>query len=88
MEELARLQKAAVDPVAIGRMIALIENELGYPLYDAVGQLKKALSGEESAVFHFSGGGLTIDANRLAEIAQLWIMYACFRRSRKAARQA
>lgn len=73
MEELARLQKAAVDPVAIGRMIALIENELGYPLYDAVGQLKKALSGEERAAFHFSGGGLSIDAEVTRAEFEGWI---------------
>ncbi len=73
MEELARLQKAAVDPVAIGRMIALIENELGYPLYDAVGQLKKALSSEERAPFHFSGGGLTIDAEVTRAEFESWI---------------
>ncbi len=73
MEELARLQKAAVDPVAIGRMIALIENELGYPLYDAVGRLKRALSSEERAAFHFSGGGLSIDAEVTRADFEGWI---------------
>ncbi len=73
MEELARLQKAAVDPVAIGRMIALIENELGYPLYDAVGRLKRALSSEERAAFHFSGGGLSIDADVTRGEFEGWI---------------
>ena len=61
MEELARLQKAAADPVAIGRMITVIEKELGYPLYDAVGALKRALSDQEEATFRFSGGGLEIE---------------------------
>jgi hypothetical chaperone protein len=37
LEELERLRRAASDPQAIGRMIAVVENELGYPLYDAVG---------------------------------------------------
>ncbi|WP_019831932.1 Hsp70 family protein [Sphingomonas sp. PR090111-T3T-6A] len=73
MEELARLQKAAVDPQAIGRMIALIENELGYPLYDAVGGLKKALSSQEQAAFHFSGAGLTIDAEVTRTDFEGWI---------------
>ncbi|PDH63184.1 MAG: hsp70 family protein [Sphingomonadaceae bacterium MED-G03] len=61
MEELARLQKAADDPAAIGRMMTVIEKELGYPLYDAVGALKRALSQQERATFRFSGGGLEIE---------------------------
>ncbi|WP_298398768.1 Hsp70 family protein [Sphingobium sp.] len=61
MDELARLKKAANDPVAIGRMMTVIEKELGYPLYDAVGALKRALSDAESATFRFSGGGIEIE---------------------------
>jgi hypothetical chaperone protein len=60
LEELAKLQRSAIDPAAIGRMIAVVENELGYPLYEAVGQLKRSLSSEEHAEFRFSGGGLEI----------------------------
>jgi len=61
LDELARLQKAADDPVAIGRMMTVIEKELGYPLYDAVGALKRALSSQETATFRFYGGGLEIE---------------------------
>ncbi len=61
MDELARLKKAATDPVAIGRMMTVIEKELGYPLYDAVGALKRALSDADSAIFRFSGGGIEIE---------------------------
>jgi hypothetical chaperone protein len=73
MAELTRLQKSAADPAAIGRMIALIEQELGYPLYDAVGQLKRALSGAEDAHFHFDGGGLGIEANVTRVDFEGWI---------------
>lgn len=59
--ELRRLQRNAVDPDAIERLIALIEHEQGYPLYAAVGHLKRALSDAESAQFQFDGGGLEID---------------------------
>ncbi|MFD1952490.1 Hsp70 family protein [Sphingomonas arantia] len=62
LDELAKLAKAAVDPAAIGRMIAVIENELGYTLYDAVGACKRALSMAESAPFRFHGGGVDIEA--------------------------
>ena len=61
-DELRRLQRSALDGAAIGRMIAAIENELGYALYDAVGRLKRTLSDQEQAHFHFSGGGLEIEA--------------------------
>jgi hypothetical chaperone protein len=60
LEELRRLQKDATDPAPIGRMIALIENEQGFPLYDAVGRVKRALSGTDEAEFRFEGGGVAI----------------------------
>jgi hypothetical chaperone protein len=62
LEELRRLQREAVDPAPIARMIALIENEQGFPLYDAVGRLKRALSSDLAAEFRFSGGGVDIVA--------------------------
>ncbi|WP_447763019.1 Hsp70 family protein [Sphingopyxis panaciterrae] len=61
--ELERLQRDASDPEPIGRMIALIEHEQGFPLYDAVGRLKRALSSEEHAEFRFSGEGVDIAAD-------------------------
>jgi hypothetical chaperone protein len=67
------LQKTAIDPDAIGRMIAVIENELGYPLYDAVGTLKRALSQGEDAHFHFAGAGLEIEAEVTRAQFEGWI---------------
>jgi hypothetical chaperone protein len=73
LDELRRLQRDAVDPEPIGRMIALIEHEQGFPLYDAIGRLKRALSSEEQAEFRFEGGGLEIVAEvRRADFEQ-WI---------------
>ncbi len=63
LEELERLRRSAVDPEAIGRMIAVVENELGFPLYDAVGRLKRALSADDVAHFHFTGAGIDIEAD-------------------------
>ena len=54
-------------------MIAVIENELGYPLYDAVGQLKRALSENEDAHFHFSGAGLEIEADVTRAAFEGWV---------------
>jgi len=73
MDELARLKKAAVAPDAIGRMIAVIEKELGYALYDAVGSLKRALSDEEQAHFRFESDDLVIDADVARTDFERWI---------------
>lgn len=73
LEELRRLQRSAVDPAAIERLIALIEHEQGYPLYAAVGQLKRALSEHESAAFRFDGGGLDIGVEVDRRDFEAWI---------------
>lgn len=73
LEELHKLKRAASDPDAIGRMIAIIENELGFPLYEAVGRLKRALSSEERAEFAFSGGGMEIAASVTRADFEAWI---------------
>lgn len=73
LSELERLQRDAVDPEPIGRMIALIEHEQGFPLYDAVGRLKRALSSEEHAEFRFSGDGVEIAADVRRADFEHWI---------------
>ena len=73
MAELETLRRAAVDPDAIGRMIAVIEQELGFPLHEAVGQVKRALSTAESASFRFSGAGLAIEAEVTRAEFESWI---------------
>jgi len=73
IDELKRLQRDAVDPGPIGRMIALIEHEQGFPLYDAVGRVKRALSDAESAEFRFVGGGVEIAAEVRRTDFERWI---------------
>lgn len=73
LDELRRLQRNAVDPAAIERLIALIEHEQGYPLYAAVGQLKRSLSDHESDRFRFDGGGLEIDVEVERSAFEAWI---------------
>ena len=73
LDELGKLRRSAVEPAAIDRMIAIIENELGYALYDAVGQLKRALSVEEHAGFRFTGGGLDIEGEVSRADFESWI---------------
>lgn len=73
LDELRRLQRNAVDPAPIGRMIALIEHEQGFPLYEAVGQTKRALSARDEAQFAFSGGGVDISAVVSRQAFEQWI---------------
>ena len=73
MADLEKLRRSAIDPDAIGRMIAVIEEELGYQLYDAVGQLKRALSAADTARFRFAGAGLSIEADVTRADFEAWI---------------
>ena len=73
LEELKRLQRQAIDPDAIARLIAVIENEYGYPLYDAIGQVKRSLSADEDATFRFAGAGLEIEAAVTRAAFEGWI---------------
>jgi hypothetical chaperone protein len=73
LAELDKLRRAATDPDAIGRMIAVIEQELGFRLYDAVGQAKRALSSAEETRFAFNGAGLSIEAPLTRVDFERWI---------------
>lgn len=73
LAELATLRRAAVDPVPIDRMIAIIEQELGYRLYEAVGQVKRDLSAQPAASFRFSGAGLSIEADVTRAEFEQWV---------------
>lgn len=73
LAELEKLRRAALDPDAIARMIAVIEEELGFRLYEAVGQVKRDLSAAETAHFHFAGAGLAIEADVTRADFESWI---------------
>lgn len=73
MDQLARLRRSATDQAAIDRMIAVVENELGYGLYEAVGQLKRALSDGEHAAFRFDSDDLAIEAEVSRAQFESWI---------------
>ena len=73
LDELRRLRRDALEPEPISRMIALIEHEQGFPLYDAVGRLKRALSDAEHAEFRFSGEGVQIAAEVRRADFEHWI---------------
>lgn len=73
LAELDRLRRSATDPEAIARMIAIVEEEQGYALYDAVGRLKRTLSTEEAGTFRFDGAGFSIEASVTRTEFERWI---------------
>jgi len=73
LAELERLRRSAVDGEAIARMIAVIEGELGFPLYEAVGRTKRALSVAETAPFRFESEGLRIEIEVTRASFEEWI---------------
>lgn len=73
LADLEKLRRSALDPDAIGRMIAVVEQELGFRLYEAVGQVKRDLSAADTACFRFSGAGLTIEADVTRSAFEAWI---------------
>ena len=73
LDQLAKLRQAATDPEAIDRMIAVVEHELGYGLYEAIGSVKRALSSHTHAVFQFEGAGLSIAADVSRADFERWI---------------
>lgn len=60
MREIRALERDAVEPEKLGRLIEVLDENLGYPLYRAVSELKIALSSEASAEFRFRAGSIDI----------------------------
>ena len=60
MREIRALERDAVEPEKIGRLIEVLDENLGYQLYRAVSELKIALSSQETAEFRFHGGSIDI----------------------------
>lgn len=73
LDQLGKLRHAATDPAAIDRMIAVVEHELGYGLYEAIGAVKRALSGQTHAAFTFEGEGLSVSADVSRAEFERWI---------------
>ncbi|HEX8192581.1 MAG TPA: Hsp70 family protein [Allosphingosinicella sp.] len=73
LAELGKLRRAALDPQPIDRMIAVVEQELGYTLYEAVGQAKRDLTTAPVARFRFEAPDLVIDAEVTRDAFEAWI---------------
>ena len=60
MREIRALEREAVEPEKIGRLIEILDENLGYHLYRAISTLKIALSAQETAEFRFDAGSICI----------------------------
>lgn len=73
LREIIELQRAAVDPRPLGKLIDLIENDLGFALYRAVSSAKVALSSDDRAAFRFHEGSLQIEETITRSDFESWI---------------
>jgi hypothetical chaperone protein len=60
MREIRKLVRDAREPEKLERLVEVIDDNLGYPLYRAVSALKETLSSQEAAEFRFEAGGISI----------------------------
>ena len=60
-------------PELVGRFIALVESDQGYPLYKAVSEAKEALSRDEATRFEFSAPGIRIESTVTRAEFEGWI---------------
>ncbi|MCR5878009.1 Hsp70 family protein [Phenylobacterium sp. J367] len=60
MREIRKLEREAVEPEKIARLIEVLDENYGYRLYRAVSDLKVALSSAERAEFRFEAGSISI----------------------------
>jgi hypothetical chaperone protein len=73
LRELRTLKRMAEDPDGLTRLIYIIEEELGFDLYQAVSAVKTALSSQESAVLAFKSGPVQIEETITRADFDAWI---------------
>ena len=73
LRELRKLAKISDAPDALEKLITIIEEDLGYPLYKAVSQTKLALSQQDQAQLSFNSAGIIIEKTVEREAFERWI---------------
>ena len=71
--ELRKLILSAEEPAMLEDLMAIIEHDLGFELYRAVGDLKAKLSTHEEARFAFCREGIEIEAPVTRKNFEMWI---------------
>ena len=73
LREIEEVARASAEPVRLRRLIRLIEEELGYQLYQTVSGVKAALSGADETVLRFDHGGIQIEEAVTRAAFEQWI---------------
>ena len=73
LREIGEVARTAAHPERLRGLIALIEDEQGFPLYQAVSSVKAALSQAESAVLRFAHAGIAIEQEVTRAGFESWI---------------
>lgn len=73
LAELRKLAASAEAPERLEDLITLIEHDLGFELYRAIGELKAKLSAETEARFRFAREGVEIEASVTRKDFEAWI---------------
>ena len=73
MREIGEVAQTAQHPERLKRLMALIQDEQGFPLYQAVSSVKAALSHAESAVLRFNHVGFAIEQVVTRADFECWI---------------
>ena len=73
MRELGEIARTAAEPRKIRALIHLIDEELGYQLYQAVSATKAALSEQAKATLHFEHGPIAIHETVTRRAFESWI---------------
>jgi hypothetical chaperone protein len=73
LREIAEVARTARHPERLRGLIALIEDEQGFPLYQTVSAVKAALSRADSAMLRFAHAGIAIDEVITRRDFESWI---------------
>jgi hypothetical chaperone protein len=73
LREIGEVADVADEPEKLRRLLHIIEEELGYPLYQTVSAVKAALSSADSALLRFDAGAFVIETEVRREEFEAWI---------------
>ncbi|HEV2363097.1 MAG TPA: Hsp70 family protein [Caulobacteraceae bacterium] len=73
MREIRSLARSALEPEKIGRLIEILDDNLGYRLYQAVTRFKEELSHQTQADFAFDAGNVHIERRVERTEFEAWI---------------
>jgi hypothetical chaperone protein len=73
MRDIRGLVRRSLEPEKLERLVALLDGNHGYRMYQSVSRLKETLSAEESARFELHAGDVAIERNVAREEFEGWI---------------